>query len=93
MIYTINNDSNNPNITIYDSYLVKNDNEKIRILREIMSDPLYHKVKRNRTLNSYLKEWKAHNVLYRWGLFRNRTKDVDFENDYKKIYSLLAIFE
>lgn len=32
-----------------------------------------------RTFDSYVREWKAHNRLYKLGLFRSHTKDVDLE--------------
>lgn len=32
-----------------------------------------------RTFDSYKREWKAHNRLYKLGLFKSHTKDVDLE--------------
>lgn len=34
-----------------------------------------------RSAESYISEWKAHNRLYKLGIQRNRTKDVDLEED------------
>ena len=31
-----------------------------------------------RTKESLIREWKAHNVLYRWGYEKERTGSVDF---------------
>lgn len=31
----------------------------------------------DRPKSSWRREWKAHNVLYRWGVEPNRTRDVD----------------
>ena len=36
-----------------------------------------------RTESSYIREWKAHNNLYRLGLFKDHTKDVDLEENIK----------
>lgn len=33
-----------------------------------------------RSTPSLVREWCAHNLLYRLGLFRSHTKDVDFED-------------
>ena len=30
-----------------------------------------------RSVDSYVREWKAHNVLYRWGIFPDSTGDTD----------------
>ena len=32
-------------------------------------------------LDSMIDEWKAHNLLYKFGLFRSHTKDVDIDNE------------
>lgn len=34
-----------------------------------------------RTKNSYVSEWKSHNRLYKLGIQRSRTKDVDLEEE------------
>lgn len=36
-----------------------------------------------RTSLSYYREWKAHNILYKLGLFRNHTRDTDLNVDEK----------
>lgn len=64
-------------ITIYDSYKVKDDEEKKSILTEICLDVEGLELCRN--FNSMLIEWKAHNILYKLGIIRSRTKDVDLE--------------
>lgn len=49
-----------------------------------------------RSDSSYINEWKAHNILYRFGLFKAHTKDVDLninESKFRRfIYTLLALF-
>lgn len=34
-----------------------------------------------RTKESYAREWRGHNKLYEWGLFKSHTKDVDLEEN------------
>jgi len=71
----------NNNIHIRDSYLVKSDEDKIEILDAIISSDEYIKENHNRSRGSYLREWKAHNVLYEWGIAPSRTASVDLNED------------
>lgn len=73
------------NIKIINSYKVK-EKDMLTILEEFRSKAkwAYH-----RTTKSWLKEWKAHNRLYRLGLFRSHTVDCDLEEN-EKWYKLLA---
>lgn len=45
--------------------------------------------KSKRTMKSWIKEWKAHNRLFKLGLFKSHTKDCDLEEN-EKWYRLLA---
>ena len=49
-----------------------------------------------RTLKSEYREWRAHNVLYRLGIARERTGSVDFDQNESKwrrfIYAILSVF-
>ena len=47
------------------------------------------KLSPTRSKMSYVREWEAHNWLYRHGMFKSHTKDVDL-NDDEKWYRLLA---
>lgn len=96
MKYQIINDPENIDIVVFDSYLVKDDAEKTKILEEIMADPAYAEMPRTRSLKSYLKEWKAHNTLYNWGWFKDRTQNVNLDEkdgETNIIWSILAWFE
>ena len=42
-----------------------------------------------RTESSYVSEWKSHNRLYKLGVQRSRTKDVDLEEDIDSTKNLL----
>ena len=65
------------NCRIIDSYqFVDNDQLKEDFIRYIMDNsPAFLTGKRS--VKSYIVEWKAHNILYRWGLFKKSTKDAD----------------
>ena len=67
------------NLHIIDSY-------KIIIPRQIESELLiYEKLNKlnfiKRSMRSYKYEWFAHSFLYRLGLFKKHTKDVDLNDD------------
>ena len=65
------------NIKIIDSYKLKNKKEIKEAVIEILEKaPMYLS---NRTVNSLVREWRAHNILYNWGLFISHTKDCDLE--------------
>lgn len=85
------------NIKIIDSYKIRNNTEKKLILLLISSHEEFKKGTHKRSLSSYLREWKGHNVLYRLGIKRSHTKDVDLDEGetlLRKIcYAILSIFE
>lgn len=44
-----------------------------------------------RSVTSMIREWRVHNLVYSIGLYRRRTKDVDFEHP-QKWYFKVAYF-
>lgn len=67
------------NIHIPDSYKVRNVNTmRVVLHREEALHPDCE-VFLHRNKESLVREWRAHNRLYRLGIFKNRTKDVDLE--------------
>lgn len=65
---------------VYDSY--KYSNEEIeQAVEEIMQKRKELGLSVTRTKSSYISEWKSHNRLYRLGVQRSRTKDVDLEEE------------
>jgi hypothetical protein len=65
---------------VYDSY--KYTDEQIeQIVEQIMEQRILLGLPVTRTRASYISEWKSHNRLYKLGIQRNRTKDVDLEED------------
>lgn len=43
----------------------------------------------SRTTNSYVREWKGHNKLYKWGIFRSHTKDVDMDENMSLFWEMI----
>ena len=35
----------------------------------------------SRTANSYIREWRGHNKLYKWNIARSHTRDVDLNEN------------
>ena len=72
---------NNNNIHIVDSYKVHNIDEFLKELKDTLGNEFGY----TRSVNSWSSEWYAHNLLYKFGLFRSHTKDVDINEDEYKI--------
>lgn len=83
IIYTENNTK------IIDSYKLKTNQKIEAIAYEIELTRLQKKIPQTRTIKSYVREIKAHNRLYKLGLFRSRTKDTDLEENIKKWKEIL----
>lgn len=76
----MNIEYNKKKTTIYDSYLMKNVSKEVK---EIIKERKEKGYKINRSLNSYIRETKAHNRLYKLGLFKKHTKNTDLEENIK----------
>lgn len=77
---------NSKNIRIVDSYKI-NDKSRMNYILNCFLDKTNFKSKR--TIASWIKEWKAHNRLYKLGLYKSHTKDCDLE-ECEKLHRLLA---
>lgn len=77
---------NSQNIHIVDSYLIF-DEDMMKACLVLFKKLTNYKSKR--TIKSWIKEWKAHNRLYRLGLFKSHTKDCDLEEN-EKLHRLIA---
>ena len=77
---------NENGVNILKSYEVTNVKDMIIVLR-IFKISTGYQSKRN--LKSWIKEWKAHNRLYKLGLFKSHTTDCDLEEN-EKWWRLLA---
>ena len=87
------------NIHITNSYQVTNSKDIEQIIDMIMNKSCYKYLAAagyTRTKESLIREWKAHNVLYRWGVAKERTGSVDLnqnENIFRRItYFFLSWF-
>ena len=84
----MNVEYNKKKTTIYDSYLMKNVSKEVK---EIIKERKEKGYKTNRSLNSYIRETKAHNRLYKLGLFKKHTKNTDLEENIK-LWKEIAYF-
>ena len=82
------------NVHINNSYLVGKDRipEWVKVIKSFGEQNGYTYSRSNQ---SWINEWKAHNLLYKCGVSPNRTRDVDLNEDETSIrelgYSLLSI--
>lgn len=73
-------------VHIENSYQVKDDNEKAKIIKGIFV--LCPNIKEFRTLENMLTEWKAHNIMFQHKFKQDHTKDVDFEYKQNKLHGI-----
>ena len=64
----------------YDSYTYS-DSEIKQAVKEIIEKRKELELPVTRSESSYVSEWKSHNILYKIGYQRSRTKDVDLEEE------------
>ena len=78
---------------VYDSHVYTND-EIEQAVDEIIKTRKELGLPVTRTKSSYVSEWKSHNRLYKLGIQRSRTKDVDLEEEINStrnfLYSILG---
>lgn len=74
------------NTHVEDSY--KDTNIKLSV-GYIIRERYLRKLPQTRTFESYVREWKGHNNLYKLHLFRSHTKDVDLEEPSKWYLELI----
>jgi len=78
------------NIHIENSYILNDEEKMFKILLGIKEDAILHKnIKYRRTIESWIREWKAHNLLYNIGFKKDRTGSVDL-NEGENIFRLLG---
>lgn len=86
--YVSNNDCK-----IIDSYKITNKEVMLYFINRLREE---HKEFQVRTSLSYYREWKAHNILYKLGLFKSHTKDTDLNIDEKLsrriCYFIISLF-
>lgn len=75
------------NICIINSYRYKSKIEMKEILfylKTLHPDNIVF----TRSINSLIREWRSHNLLYKLGIARKRTKDVDLDYPQKWYYTI-----
>lgn len=79
-------------VTVMDSYRIKSRREMEKILRIFKIQTGY---KSKRSLSSWVREWVAHNRLYKMNIARSRTKDCDMEEEIERwresVYYILSL--
>lgn len=84
------------NTTIIDSFKVKNPSDMRSVIYLIRNKAPEGYAIDKRRISSMVHEWRVHNLLYNLGIFKNRTKDVDFESNQswyiKVLYYILSPF-
>lgn len=78
-------------IQIISSYRIKSKKIRQEIINIILkyNETYPAKTAWIRSKQSLNNEWLIHNILYYFNLYRNHTKDVDFENNEETTYKLL----
>ena len=77
-------DSKNLNICVKNSYKIKYSDDIENLLKIICNNPAFSEFKiagYKRTLSSMQREWEAHNLLYKFGMFKTRTGSTDLGNN------------
>lgn len=91
--------TDNPGFKVYESYkITKKKNilaelERIHMCRDYLD---ICAAGYNRSIMSEYREWKGHNVLYKLGIARDRTRSVDINQNEpmwrRVVYAILSIF-
>ena len=79
------------NIHIEDSYQVKTKKEMEEILWIVKGASFNRGISYLRKRASWIREWKAHNLLYKLGIQKERTRSVDL-NENESIYRRIGYF-
>lgn len=86
-------------IHVENSYTITKKQDIMDVLNFLHSTVEYQEmvdVGFSRTLKSQYEEWKAHNVLYKWGLFKSRVANVDINQSETPLrlflYKILSLF-
>lgn len=84
----------NPDISIYNSYKIHNNDEKFAIINAILQYEKEYPSPWERKASSMKNEWDIHNICYELGIDRNSTDSIDFDNDDASIYDskILSLF-
>lgn len=85
------NDDTKPEYKVLNSYRVKTLYEKVKILRSLYNyDSEKKHTKWNRSFSTLFFEWIGHNISHTVHYKRDRTADVDFDNEDEDTYKLFT---
>lgn len=76
-----------PNMEIYNSYLITNHNDMKKIINMLLELEENDPTQWDRTYRSMLNEWIIHNMFGNLNMLENRSKSVDFNNADEEIYA------
>ena len=84
------------NIHIDNSYKITSTKEMKSMLILIKGAAENRGIIYKRSMRSWIKEWQAHNILYKLGIKPSSSKDVDMDEDETKgrlfVYNILSLF-
>ena len=80
-----------PNFKIFDSYLINDADVINEVLEALCEYERLHPSKWNRTIESMRMEWIIHNISYYYNYKRNRTTDVDLNNNDEELYDNIIL--
>ena len=87
---------NNSNIHIFDSYKIKRKRDMKRILMLIRCASFNRGIFYSRNEKSWIREWKAHNILYKLGIKKASTQHTDLSENESVLrkfgYFILSLF-
>ena len=92
--FTIDYTLSKKNVHINDSYKIKKRADMNGIVKAIRAAALKQGFKYKRSNSSWVTEWRAHNYMYDRGIERNRTADVDLNENESRLkllsYTLMS---
>ena len=74
----------NNNVRIIDSFKITDKNSMKNILNIVRNLAMRKGIYFKRNNKSWIQEWKAHNLLYKFHLLKSHTKDTDLEENESK---------
>lgn len=79
------------NMKILSSCYINDKNDKEDIVKALLKYEEKYPSKWDRSYESMLVEWEVHNYLYNIGYRKDRTTDVDFNNQDEKVYDNVVL--
>lgn len=80
---------------IYDSYLVEDPEHMRTFCEQIKNYAWVGMVVTKLSVDDMVREWKAHNLMYKLGIFKKHTKSIDFKKTHwytRLMYRIISLF-